>query len=151
MTEHDLAPRVIAAESKAGGWSRVAGMGRLVLAVAFFASGCLRDRISRDAPEIVYRRYCASCHGLEGRGDGPAAAALSPPPTDLTRLTYNVEELMWRIDGTQTIRAHGDSPMPVWGEVFAKGLVGEDAPDRRARLHVKAAAMYARSLQRPAR
>jgi mono/diheme cytochrome c family protein len=126
-------------------------MGLLVLAVALFADGCLRDRVGREAPEIVYRRYCASCHGVEGRGDGPAAAALSPPPTDLTRLTYNVDELRWRIDGTQTIRAHGDSRMPVWGEVFAEGLVGEDAPDRRARLHVKAAAIYARSLQRPAR
>ena len=163
VTDHDLEPRVIAAEgnprtmsvpgmmAEPGDSSRVAGVCLLVIAGALCASGCLRDRISREAPEIVYRRYCASCHGLEGRGDGPAAAALSPPPTDLTRLTYNVDELMSRIDGTETIRAHGDSRMPVWGEVFAKGLVGENAPDRRARLHVKAAAMYARSLQRPAR
>jgi mono/diheme cytochrome c family protein len=113
--------------------------------------GCLRDRVSPEGAEIVYRRYCASCHGVEGRGDGPAAGALTPPPTDLTKLTYNVEELMWRIDGTTTIRAHGDSRMPVWGEVFAKGLLGEDAPSRRAFLHVKAAALYAKQLQHPAR
>ena len=123
----------------------------LGLAVTLVADACMRDRVSPEAQKIVYRRYCASCHGLEGRGDGPAAAALSPPPADLTRLGYNLDELMWRIDGTQTIRAHGDSRMPVWGEVFASGLVGEDAPDRRAWLHVKAAALYARSLQRPAR
>jgi hypothetical protein len=123
----------------------------LLIAVALAATGCLRDRVSAEAPQLVYRHFCASCHGIEGRGDGPAAAALSPPPPDLTRLTYNVDELMWRIDGTQTIRAHGDSRMPVWGEVFAKGLVGDETPDRRARLHVKAAALYAKSLQRPAR
>lgn len=128
----------------------VARTNLLVLAVGLLAPGCLPERVGREGPEIVYRRYCAACHGVEGRGDGPAAVALTPPPTDLTLLSYNVEELIWRIDGTQTIRAHGSSWMPVWGEVFATGLVGEDAPERRARLYVKAAAMYARSLQHPA-
>ena len=28
-------------------------------------------------------RYCSACHGAEGRGDGPAAAALQSPPADL--------------------------------------------------------------------
>jgi thiol-disulfide isomerase/thioredoxin len=28
--------------------------------------------------------YCAACHGHEGRGDGPSAAEMNPPPTDLT-------------------------------------------------------------------
>lgn len=27
-----------------------------------------------------YAMYCSSCHGPEGRGNGPAAAALDPPP-----------------------------------------------------------------------
>ncbi|HET8540322.1 MAG TPA: c-type cytochrome [Anaeromyxobacter sp.] len=31
-----------------------------------------------------YARYCASCHGPGGAGDGPAAKALRPPPRDLT-------------------------------------------------------------------
>jgi putative copper resistance protein D len=32
----------------------------------------------------LYSTYCAVCHGLEGYGDGPAAAALRPAPADLT-------------------------------------------------------------------
>lgn len=32
----------------------------------------------------IYRRECAACHGLTGRGDGPAAPALDPAPADLT-------------------------------------------------------------------
>jgi mono/diheme cytochrome c family protein len=36
---------------------------------------------------MVYRTYCASCHGATGAGDGPAARALSPPPPDLGWLT----------------------------------------------------------------
>ena len=34
--------------------------------------------------EALFRTHCASCHGSEGRGDGPAAAALAGPPADLT-------------------------------------------------------------------
>lgn len=30
----------------------------------------------------VFRARCAACHGAEGRGDGPAAAALNPRPTN---------------------------------------------------------------------
>ncbi|MDP3775221.1 MAG: cytochrome c [Gemmatimonadales bacterium] len=32
----------------------------------------------------VYRTRCAMCHGPEGRGDGPAGAALTPRATNLT-------------------------------------------------------------------
>ena len=31
----------------------------------------------------LYTRLCASCHGLAGRGDGPAGAGLDPPPSNL--------------------------------------------------------------------
>jgi len=36
------------------------------------------------AGAALYQRLCAGCHGPEGRGDGVAAAALSPRPPDLT-------------------------------------------------------------------
>ena len=29
-------------------------------------------------------RFCAKCHGAEGKGDGPQADALDPKPRDLT-------------------------------------------------------------------
>ncbi len=38
--------------------------------------------VSRGAE--LYRARCAGCHGLSGRGDGPAGAGLDPPPSDLT-------------------------------------------------------------------
>lgn len=34
--------------------------------------------------EQVYQTQCAACHGNVGRGDGPAAAGLTPVPADLT-------------------------------------------------------------------
>ena len=119
---------------------------RSLLLLAMLACG--RDRVSPADGEIVYRRYCAPCHGITGHGDGPAAAALTPRPPDLTRLTDDADALMRRIDGRETVRAHGSSRMPVWGKVFATGVSGDDPPERRARLHVNAVARYVKSLQR---
>jgi len=43
--------------------------------------------IPKTAPDMaqaeqLYQTHCAACHGQEGRGDGPAGAALEPAPTD---------------------------------------------------------------------
>ena len=37
-----------------------------------------------EQPEAVYKQYCASCHGPDGKGNGPAAAALPVKPADHT-------------------------------------------------------------------
>ena len=39
----------------------------------------------------TYSKYCASCHGKLGKGDGPVAEALKIAPSDLTALarTYD--------------------------------------------------------------
>ena len=39
-----------------------------------------------SAGQQYFVRYCSACHGMTGRGDGPAAPALRTPPADLTRL-----------------------------------------------------------------
>ena len=36
------------------------------------------------AGEALFETNCASCHGASGRGDGPAATGLNPPPSDLS-------------------------------------------------------------------
>ncbi|HSM36471.1 MAG TPA: cytochrome c [Longimicrobiales bacterium] len=36
------------------------------------------------SPEQVYAQQCATCHGVGGRGDGPAAAAFSVAPANLS-------------------------------------------------------------------
>ena len=35
------------------------------------------------AGQVVYERYCQTCHGVNGRGDGPGGKGLEPPPADL--------------------------------------------------------------------
>lgn len=41
--------------------------------------------VTTDLGARVFAERCASCHGPEGRGDGPAAVGLTPPPTDLSK------------------------------------------------------------------
>lgn len=80
---------------------------------------------SLSGPEM-YRSFCASCHGTDGKGTGPAAAALKKAPADLTQLskknggTFPAERVRGYIAGTEPkyIDAHGSREMPVWGDVF---------------------------------
>jgi len=39
---------------------------------------------------VVYDRWCASCHGFEGDGRGPAAEYMLPRPRDFTRGLYQI-------------------------------------------------------------
>jgi mono/diheme cytochrome c family protein len=38
------------------------------------------------AGKILYNRYCASCHGVSGLGNGPAGANLNPPPANISQI-----------------------------------------------------------------
>jgi mono/diheme cytochrome c family protein len=44
----------------------------------------------KEAGDLFSMR-CASCHGTAGKGDGPAAAALKPPPRDYTDAKWQAE------------------------------------------------------------
>ncbi len=81
----------------------------------------------------MYTSYCASCHGKDMKGDGPAAPAMKEPPTDLTTLakrhggqfpTLHVAHI---IAGEEVSAAHGSKDMPVWGPVFRAVSQGDRA------------------------
>jgi copper transport protein len=40
---------------------------------------------STAAGRARYTQYCVSCHGVAGKGDGPVARTMNPPPADLTQ------------------------------------------------------------------
>ena len=109
------------------------------------------DAADLPSGDVLYRRYCASCHGLQGRGDGPAAGALFPRPADLTRSKSSEADLMREIDGRSTVRAHGTSSMPVWGEIFEREKERADEPFKQQTPLLKChiLARYVRTLQQP--
>jgi mono/diheme cytochrome c family protein len=43
------------------------------------------------AGQMSFVMFCAACHGEGGRGDGPAALALQPPPRDFTAAEFTFD------------------------------------------------------------
>lgn len=107
-----------------------------------------------DPGKAAFAQYCSSCHGEGGKGDGPVADSLTPKPADLTQLAkkaggeYPLMKVIQSIDGTLTVRAHGGSDMPVWGERFL-GEPGApvDQQQMAARGKILLIAKYLESLQ----
>lgn len=88
-----------------------------------------------------YQRYCAVCHGPEGRGDGPVALAFKAMPADLTLLkmnndgAYPVDRVRDIIDGRKDVVAHGSRVMPVWGEELRNSPEGVGLGQARNRIN----------------
>ena len=104
----------------------------LLWILAALGSGYAQTVVKRVPPKptvatdgkVLFRDYCAACHGADARGAGPAAAALKTAPPDLTQLARNSggsfpEERFLRIlRGDDGRAAHGNQQMPIWGTVF---------------------------------
>jgi mono/diheme cytochrome c family protein len=77
-----------------------------------------------DVGKSEFQSSCASCHGADGRGNGPLREQLRVPPPDLTILARNnngefpAAALYQTIDGSKAVPAHGNREMPIWGERF---------------------------------
>jgi len=77
-----------------------------------------------DVGKSEFQSSCASCHGADGKGNGPLREQLKVPPADLTVLarnnngTFPATALYETIDGSKTVPAHGNREMPIWGERF---------------------------------
>ena len=82
-----------------------------------------------------FLRSCASCHGVSGKGDGPVAKSLSPPPSDLTRLSeanngvFPVSRVHEVIDGRIESLVHGTRDMPVWGDRYMQEMISPESRD----------------------
>jgi mono/diheme cytochrome c family protein len=74
------------------------------------------DEKSLAAGKAIYAKECLSCHGTEGRGDGPAAKELNPKPRDLR--TPKIWEqtdgsLFWKL-------TEGKKPMPTYEKTMSE-------------------------------
>jgi Cytochrome c len=78
-----------------------------------------------DVGRLEYQASCAACHGADGKGNGPMAAALTTKPPDLTMLSkknngvFPFGRIYETIDGRSEIRSHGTRDMPIWGFRFS--------------------------------
>ena len=86
--------------------------------------------VSGRSGDALYRNYCASCHGVAAKGDGPLAMSLRTVPPDLTLLArrnggeFDAETVHRIIDGRRPVKGHGGEDMPVWGDAFKRSADG---------------------------
>jgi mono/diheme cytochrome c family protein len=128
-----------------------------VAATLCFA-GQSNSKITINAPKTtatngqqMFASYCAPCHGVDGRGSGPVAAALKNAPADLTVLSRNnngkfpgTHVLSVLQFGPETPSSHGNALMPVWGPVL--GNMSQTDPNQRI-LRINNISRYLQSIQ----
>jgi mono/diheme cytochrome c family protein len=105
---------------------------------------------SAQTGEADYRHYCASCHGLGGKGRGTWNGTQVPDLTQLRRKNggkFPFEDVYRVVDGRSKLPWHQRRPdMPYWGQVFQEE---EKEPGAKAKVEARIAAIvdYIRSLQ----
>ena len=103
----------------------------------------------------LYVRFCAACHGAEGRGDGPVAASFKVEVPDLSLIArrsgglYPRDRVARIIDGRYIVGAHGSRTMPVWGEDLSRLELGNPEAERATRIVIDRLADYVWQLQKP--
>jgi mono/diheme cytochrome c family protein len=103
----------------------------------------------------LYQRFCAACHGVEARGDGPVAAFFKSTPPDLTRLAHRyggqfpAAQVRKTIDGRENLLPHGERTMPVWGLEFMLAEGSTPEARQRAETVITRLVDYLASIQEP--
>jgi mono/diheme cytochrome c family protein len=140
--------------------------GTLLLSISLAAAGCSgelgagRDSSIPDPDPLLvevgaelFVTYCASCHGTDARGDGPAASAFRTPPADLTQIAarsggvFPESSIARLIDGRFDLPAHGSREMPIWGARLSDPIPGFATGDEVARGRIASLVEYLKSLQ----
>jgi mono/diheme cytochrome c family protein len=87
-----------------------------------------------------YKTHCASCHGIDGKGEGPLSDSLRFRPPDLTLIarrnggTFPAERVYRIVDGRKPLKGHGGPDMPIWGDAFKNSETGFDDAQVKARV-----------------
>jgi mono/diheme cytochrome c family protein len=95
---------------------------RLAALVAFALSAAAAG--AQSIGEREYMNSCASCHGPDGKGDGPLAGFLTTALPDLTQLAkdnggvFPVASMYSMIEGVGAPGPHGSREMPAWGDRY---------------------------------
>jgi len=102
----------------------------------------------------LFQRFCASCHGKLGYGDGPVSPSIKVLIPDLTQLSkraggsFPADRVREIIDGRAVLPAHGTRPMPVWGYELEAQVPPEQSGREVAQGLIDRLVEYLRSIQR---
>jgi mono/diheme cytochrome c family protein len=76
-----------------------------VILALFFSGAALADGDPERGAQL-YQGSCMACHGVNADGNGPAAAALKPRPTDFTSAAW------WKNRTDRQVAVEIKSPTP---------------------------------------
>jgi mono/diheme cytochrome c family protein len=128
----------------------------LVLLSVLLPAAQMQDETTSSARKPVegakiFRYYCAACHGVDGRGHGPASVALKHPVPDLTLVSrrsggqFPYQRVKEIVGGEESgPPAHGNREMPIWGPIFHEVESDQDWGEVR----LDAITKYIASIQR---
>jgi mono/diheme cytochrome c family protein len=137
----------------------IALLGAGVLIASVFDPAALDARPARQiqpprqdyySGAYLYRTFCATCHGENGKGNGPIADTLRRSPSDLTAISARAggafprAQVIAIIDGRKPVPGHGSSEMPVWGDVLRRTEGNDEAIIHR---RIEALVMHLQSIQ----
>ena len=126
----------------------------LVLAMAV-APAAGAEELAGYSGAKLFERFCASCHGPRGEGDGPVAPFFKLAPPDLTRIArrhggeFPSDQVRRIIDGRTIFPPHGSRAMPVWGLEFIWVEGSTPQAQERAETLIVRLVDYLRSIQVP--
>ena len=95
----------------------------VVCALGALCASAAMAQAKVDFGKREYDGNCASCHGIDGKGNGALVSLLRRSPPDLTQLSrgnqgvFPLNRLYEVIDGA-AVPAHGGRDMPVWGRDY---------------------------------
>lgn len=134
---------------------RAAVLFAVLVAAAFAQPGQQKSKPAQQKADLadgreVYVKFCASCHGKDGKRQGPAASAMITTPSDLTTLAKRFEGKYPRgyvsavLNFGKSLASHGSEDMPVWGARF-RSLDPEHDPSGQQ--HLTDVVAYVESIQ----
>ena len=89
--------------------------------------------------KLVYERYCMSCHGAQGNGQGEAAEYMSIKPRDYRQGTYK-----WRSTPSGSLPLDSDLEHTLLNGLYGTYMPTWRALDERSRSDVIAASISSR-------
>lgn len=110
--------------------------------------------ISQSQPNSgkqMFKDYCAACHGMDGKGNGPAVDFLKATPPDLTTLAKRHSETSVAVPVREVLvfgtgsKAHGTIDMPLWGPMFRS--LNPSGSGNTAEIRIQKLADFVQSIQ----
>lgn len=99
------------------GWTAtLAVLGAFVVPCGVLAAGAgARARAAQQSPKAIFQSVCSTCHGPQGKGNGPAGAAFNPKPANFT------DPAFWKTHPDSVLLhsiTHGKGMMPAFGGTY---------------------------------